>query len=226
MIVEDVRIIRDGLESIFRTIPGIKIAAIAEDGEEAVYFAKKGIPIDVILMDVELPGINGIEATERILELRPSIKVIGQSLVHSKAYVKKMVRAGARGMIFKESDQEEFAHAIRTVYEGNVYFANKISQILLQDELPIDASAVRNSLTSIQSVDELTRREKEVLKLILGEKTSVEIAEILCISRRTVETHRRNLLGKVGAKSSIGLVMFAMRHKIVFDPDEFPRLKK
>jgi DNA-binding NarL/FixJ family response regulator len=157
-----------------------------------------------------MPVMNGIDATERIKKKQPDVKVLALTMLSEDQHIKKMIKAGASGYILKSSGKEELIKAITTIMDGKHYFSDEATQSILQE-------LVQPSVSKNRDADEvnITDRELEVLKLIVNEFTNQEIADKLYISVRTVDTHRRNLLQKTGAKNTAGLVKYAIKNNLL-----------
>lgn len=209
MIVDDHVIVRDGFRSMLTSHPEIELVLEAENGLEAIE-RLQDTKVDVILMDIQMPKMKGIEATRKIIEQNPDQRIIAFTNYEEKAYVKQMAQAGACGYLLKDADKEEITEAIHAVASGETYFSRKIGKILLGNLMQ-----TRYEAPSLAMPEDLTKREIEILKLLAEEMTNAQIGEKLCISPRTVDAHRRNMLHKIGAKNAVGLVKFAMHHGIV-----------
>ena len=207
LLVDDHDIVRDGIRMLLEDEVGFGIEAEAENGEEAIDACKEH-DIDLIIMDISMPGMNGIEATEKIKESSPDIKVLALTMMDEDQHIRQMIEAGASGYILKSSDKIELVDAITTILEGKHYFSNDATQSVMMD--------------LVKGTDEkdetdpgnITDREKEVLELIVQQHTNQEVADKLHISTRTVDAHRRNLLQKTGAKNTAGLVTYAIKHNL------------
>ncbi|MEM7039663.1 MAG: response regulator transcription factor [Bacteroidota bacterium] len=220
LIVEDLGIMQDGFRAIIDQVTDIEIVDIVEDLESALYVLASGLEPDLALIDIQLNGKpTGIDLAKEISRSYPRVAVLMQTLYETEEHVRESVRAGARGMVLKTTRQQEFLRGIREVASGKSYFCKEVANIMLRKFLPQELD--QNDNSAVLTPVELTRRETDVLKLIYGEKSTREISEILHISPRTVDTHRRNLLLKTGSGSVVGLVKYAIRHQIYYDPDEF-----
>ena len=220
MIVDDHRLIRDGLSSLLENVDGIVVVGEASNGEELLTKLQQGSHPDVILMDVRMPDKNGIELTRIVTKTYPSIKVIGLTMFESEQYITGMLQAGAMGYLLKNTGKLEIVQAIRTVAENRTYFSENVISVVLskylhQGQGNDDSGSGSGPHAPDPSSVHLTRREKEILKLIVNELTNHEIADKLFISPRTVETHRRNLIQKLGVKNTIGLIKFALNSGLI-----------
>lgn len=209
LLADDHDIVRDGIKMLLEDEVGFTITAEAENGKEAIE-ACKNHDIDLIIMDINMPEMNGIEATETIKESFPEIKILALTMMDEDQHIREMIEAGASGYILKSSDKMELVDAITTILDGKHYFSDDATQSVMMD-------IVKGTTTKKDSSDpgNITEREKEVLELIVEQYTNQEIAEELYISTRTVDAHRRNLLQKTGAKNTAGLVTYAIKHNLV-----------
>jgi DNA-binding NarL/FixJ family response regulator len=203
LIVDDQVITRSGLQNLLTTQPDLEIVGEAKDGQEAVEMAAALQP-DVILMDLRMPGTNGIEATRRIRRTSPHIHILVLTVFEDDTSVFPAIRAGASGYLLKNTDQDELLRAVRTVAEGGAIFSPGIAQRVL-GYLNAPALAVTAEL-----FDELTGREREILELIAQGKTNSEIASILSLSRKTVSNYISNVLLKVHATDRAKLMLMAL----------------
>ncbi|MCB9283072.1 MAG: response regulator transcription factor [Lewinellaceae bacterium] len=203
-IADDHKIFRDGIISLLENEEDIRVVGEAGSEEELNTRVARLQP-DLILMDISMGSTNGIDATESILKRFPKIKVLALSMHSESSYILKMLEAGASGYLLKDAGSREMVAAIRSVASGNTYFSQQVSQTLLHH-----LSGGKKIKEKIAGVP-LTKREIEVLQLIAEEFSNAEIAERLFISIRTVDTHRRNLLEKLGVKNTAGLVKNAIR---------------
>ena len=206
MLVDDHNIIRDGIRVLLEDEIGFHITAEAENGKEAVK-ACEDHDFDLIIMDISMPKMNGIEATEKIKKEYPDIKILALTMMDEDQHIRKMIEAGASGYILKSSGKEELVDAITSILDGKHYFSQDAAFSVMMDLVKGEGKPT--------SLGNLTEREREVLELIVKEYTNQEIADELFISIRTVDSHRRNLLQKTGAKNTAGLVMYAIRHNLV-----------
>jgi DNA-binding NarL/FixJ family response regulator len=204
IIADDHPVIIDGIKLILEEEKGIQVIATAINGIELMKILDT-METDVILMDVNMPEMSGIEATQQIKNKHPEVKVLSFSQYAEKRFVKQMLKNGADGYLLKNAMVSEIVKAINIVYAGGIY---------LSEELP-NFFADKPKRRSSDLFPELSKRELDVLKLICDEKSTNEIAELLFISSSTVETHRANLLLKVGAKNTAGLVKWAVENEVV-----------
>ena len=208
LIADDHEMFRDGIASILEDIEDITIVAHAKDGRQVLDQLGQQ-PIDLILMDITMGDTSGIDTTRIVKERYPDIKILVLSMHTEKEYILKVLEAGALGYLLKDAGKAEVITAIRAVAEGNTYYSQSVSSIIVQH------------LTNPQKFKKekkgipLTKRELEVLRLITEEYTNPEIAKELFISIRTVDTHRRNLLEKLQVKNTAGLVKYAIKKGII-----------
>jgi DNA-binding NarL/FixJ family response regulator len=187
--------------------PDMEVIGEAENGREAVQLARELSP-DLVIMDVTMPDLNGIDATRIITSDSKNIKVIALSMYSDKQFVQGMIHAGASGYLLKDCAFEELVNAIRAVIDGNTYLSPGIAGIVVQDYL----NKLSNDASSASSV--LTTREREVLQLIAEGKSAKVIASQLNVSVKTIETHRRQIMEKLGIFSIAGLTKYAMRERL------------
>lgn len=207
-IVDDHKMVIEGLMLLLQNHGEITVVGHALSGEEALEHIWAFAP-DVVLMDVNMPGLNGIETTKDLLAKDPDIKVIAISMHKESSLIKLMLASGARGYVLKNAGQDELIEAITTIHGGKRYLDDTVNDIIINSL----ANPTKAKKTSI--FPKLSRREKEVLRLIMEEKTTQEIADKLFISFGTVETHRRNMLIKTGARNTVGLVKMAMEYDML-----------
>jgi DNA-binding NarL/FixJ family response regulator len=208
-LADDQVLFRQGIAAIISSEAGFALEMEADNGLDFLSnLTKMELLPDIVLMDMEMPGMDGMELNEKLHQQYPSIKVIVLSVHDSERLMARMIQAGACGYLFKNCNKEELVNAIRNVFNNGFY----ITPVVLK---AIQSPAAKGSITNIQSVAiELSQREKEVLCLICEEYSNAEIAEKLFISVRTVDGHRNNLLAKTGCHNTAGLVLFAVKHRI------------
>lgn len=205
LLADDHRIFREGIKALLEKEKDILVVGEASSADEifAIISQKK---VNVILMDIDMGESSGIAATEKIISQFHEIKILALSMHSEHNYIIKMLEAGAKGYILKNTGKEELVTAIKSVYRGDSYFSSEVSGKLI-DHLR-SANSIKNQ--NKRSDIPLTPREIEVLKLIAMEYSNAQIAEKLFISQRTVDTHKRNLLEKLGLKNTAGLVKYAI----------------
>ena len=207
-IADDHQIFADGLSEILNGSQGISVTATAKNGVELLEILKT-TPTDLILMDVNMPEMNGIEATEQVKLLYPEIKILMLTMYDTSDYIQKVLKAGAHGYVLKNTSKTELVEAIETVFGGQSYFSSAVTHTIMQ-------SLRGQEKPSTQAINiEVTDREIDVLKLIAQELTTHEIGAKLFISHHTVETHRKNLISKLGVRNVAGLVKYAVQHGYV-----------
>lgn len=205
ILADDHPVVRDGLCFLLNAQPDIKVVGMADNGHEAVQLADKLNP-DVAVMDIAMPLLNGIEATQQITATHPHTRVMILSIHFTSVHIQRALQAGAMGYLLKESAGEEVVEAIRTVYEGRRYLSRKIAETVVEDY-------VRQGTGDV--LEGLSPRERQVLQLIAEGKTSSEAAQILYLSVKTVETYRSRFMQKLGLKDMTALVKFAIQHGII-----------
>ncbi|HZT61567.1 MAG TPA: response regulator transcription factor [Burkholderiales bacterium] len=198
-IADDHPLIRDGLRSLLAAHANIRIVGTAGNGREAVREVQRLRP-DVVLMDITMPELNGIEATRQLAERCPSVKVIILSVHATVEHYYQAARAGARGYLLKESAAEEVAAAIRAAHVGKRFVSARIAECL---QTKLDAGS---------PIDSLSRREREILQLVAEGHPSAEIATLISISPKSVDTYRCRLMQKLGLRGLCDMVKFAIRH--------------
>jgi DNA-binding NarL/FixJ family response regulator len=214
VLADDHKIIRDGIRSLLQNEEKYVIEGEAENGEEALELVDELKP-HLVIMDINMPVLDGIDATKKITEKYPETRVLVLTMTSEQEHIKKMIEAGAGGYILKNSGKDELVSAIETVLKGQNYFSDEVKDAIMRNMVQRQS---RNEKIAGEPVP-LTRREKDVLNLIVKEFTNYEIAEKLFISVRTVDAHRRNLLEKTGARNTAGLVKFAIENKLYQDDD-------
>jgi len=207
ILADDHRLMREGLRLLLETQPGIEIVAEAENGRETLQLVRKYKP-DVVLMDIAMPDLNGIDATRQIVSEFPKIKIIALSMHTNKKFIVEMLTAGASGYLIKDSALEELSKAINTVINNKVYLSPIITSVVVEDY------RVSKSPADIVSPVSLTPREREVLQLIAEGKTTKEIAACLNLSVKTIETHRMQMMNKLNMHSVAELTKYAIREGI------------
>jgi two-component system response regulator NreC len=204
LLADDHKLVRQGFRLILLSQPDMDVVGETGNGREAVELARTLRP-DVVVMDVAMPELNGIEATRRIREISPHIRVLALSVHRDSVYVREIIRAGAEGYLLKESADTDLLAAVRAVAAGNSYLSPEVSGVILRD--------YRKHATN--PLDLLTSREREVLQLIAEGKTNKEIAGLLNLSIYTVDGHRARIMEKLNLHSVGELVRFAVRNGLV-----------
>jgi len=199
LIADDHEIFRKGLKYV-------DIIAEASSGDELIDIVSKN-NIDIVLMDIEMPGMNGIEATKKVLSIKPNVKVVALTMFNDEQYIQDMLDAGAKGFLLKNITKQILDKAIRTIAEGNNYYSDELfgffTKKIAGEKFPKDIELI------------LTKREKEILQLICEGLNNEDIALKLSISERTVIGHKSNLLAKTGCKNTPGLISYSVKNKIV-----------
>ncbi|PWJ40803.1 response regulator transcription factor [Sediminitomix flava] len=206
LIVDDHKMFIQGIRSLLEGEESIEIVGEAFNGIEAVNFVK-GNEVDILIMDVNMPEMDGIEATEQILKLKPNTKIIALSMHNEKRFIANMMKKGAHGYVLKNTEKEELIEAIHTVINDDNYLSKEASDVLLSTYLKRSKMALMT--------ETLSDREVDVLKEIASGFTTNEIADRLFITKNTVETHRKNLLLKLQARNTAELVNIAFRKGII-----------
>ncbi len=204
IIADDHEIFRKGLRIILNELDEVKVIAEAQNGNE-VFEILKHQKADLILMDIRMPVMDGIEATRKMTEKYPDVKVIALTMFEEISYFNQMIEAGAQGFLLKKTNKDELQRAINLVMEGENYFSEEFISNVNRNQRP--ASRIAGI--------ELTDREQEVLELICKGMSNAEISKFLGVSARTVDGHRAHLLEKTGAKNSPHLVMFAIKNGLI-----------
>jgi two-component system response regulator NreC len=208
LLADDHTIVRQGLKALLDAEPDIEVVGEAADGWETIQQAEELKP-DVVLMDITMPRLNGLEATRRLKRLLPQVKTLVLTVHTNEEYVREILRAGAAGYILKEAAVDELVSAVHAVARGDSFLSPAVSRIVVQD-------LARGRQWNGETVfDTLTPREREVLQLIGEGHTNQEIAEILAISVKTVETHRAQLRRKLNIHDRAGLIHYAIRKGLV-----------
>ncbi len=209
LLADDHNILRDGMRLLLERQPGFTVLGEAADGREIVQLAEKHSP-DVIVMDIAMPNLNGIEATRRIVEKHPETGVVILSMHYDESYVIRSLKAGARAYLLKDAVKTELIAAIQAVMQGRSYFSPKISRILQEDFVQL-----LGRKGGEDSYDLLTDREREVLQQVAEGRTNKEIANQLNLSLYTVDTHRTHILQKLNLHSVPELILYAVRKGII-----------
>jgi DNA-binding NarL/FixJ family response regulator len=209
MLVDDHSLVREGINAMLSSYSDLEIIAEAENGSSAIEKLSKFEP-DLMLIDINMPGMDGLELSERIVELYPTIKIIILSMDVSITFVKRAIQAGVRGYIPKDSQREILVEAIRKVFQGEKYFSEKVSKVILQGFYNDNLNDKVN-----QGNSDLTKREEEILICIATGMPNRDIAEKLFISNRTVDAHRNHIIQKLKVKTTADLVRYAIKNKLI-----------
>lgn len=202
LLVDDQSIILDGVEALLAATPDIEVVGRCNDGAQAVQMAATLLP-DLVLMDVNMPGMDGIEATRKLLKVTPECRVVMLSMYGHREFILEVMDAGAWGYLLKNTGKEDLLVALRSVASGRRYLPENLRKLVEQGDRNKDR-------TGANGYGILTKRELQVVKLILREHTTAEIATMLFISPETVETHRRNIMHKLDVRNTAGLVKYAV----------------
>lgn len=205
LIADDHRLFIDGLKAMLEGTPEIEVVGEAMNGQEVLAFCTRQ-DLDIVIMDISMPGMDGIDATKQLVKSHPQIKILCLSMHNDRNFISDMLKNGAHGYILKNTGKEELLEALHSLQSGETYLGEEVRKTLLnsfmkQDKLP--------------PTEKLSDREKEVLECIAGGLTTQEIAEQLFISKNTVETHRKNLLYKLQAKNTAELVNNAFKKRVI-----------
>ncbi|OPY12205.1 MAG: Oxygen regulatory protein NreC [Syntrophus sp. PtaB.Bin001] len=208
ILADDHKIIRDGLRTLIESQSGMQVIAEAENGRETIKLAKELQP-NVVIMDISMPDLNGIDATREIVNSIPGVKVIALSMHSDRRFVTGMLSSGASGYLLKDCAFEELAKAIKTVVANHTYLSPMISDIVVKSYIN------KSSEATAESAPSLTAREREMLQLMAEGMTAKEIASHLFVSVKTVETHRRNIAQKLNITRAAELIKYAIREGLV-----------
>jgi len=206
IIVDDHKLFRNGLSLLLNSFNDIEVVDEASNGKEFIENLGKN-DVDVILMDIDMPEMNGIDATKIAIDKYPELKIITLSMYGEGEYYYKMINAGVKGFLLKNSDINEVKKAIKVVADGSTYFSEEILYNIVKN--------IRSINVIESNPDDLSKREIEILVQICKGLSNKEIAELLNISKRTVDKHRENLLSKTHSKNTANLVMYAIKNKII-----------
>ena len=209
LIAEDHLMVRAGLRALLEKSGDIHVIGEASNGQEAIEMTQALKP-DVLIMDIMMPRMNGIQAAENIHEMKLSTHILLLSMYSDEGFVYQAVQCGVKGYVLKSSVSDELLQAVRTVASGNTYFSGPISEIVAESTLN-----PRSALPDGDPLSSLSPREKEILQLIAEEYTSAEIGKMLFIAEKTVEKHRASLMEKLNARNLAGLVRLAIKYHLV-----------
>jgi DNA-binding NarL/FixJ family response regulator len=208
-IADDHEFFRDGFKGLFKKQQDLELVGEAGNGKELLELVTR-LQTDVVITDIKMPEMDGIEVCKQIRKKFPRIKVIALSMFNDEDLIVDMLEAGATGYLLKNTNKNEVITATRAVYEGQTYYCNATSDQLAKMIADSKFNPYRN-----HPVPKFTARETEIINLICKQHSSKEIAGLLDLSIRTVESHRENIQEKTGAKNSIGIVIYAIKHHIV-----------
>ncbi|MDE3058353.1 MAG: response regulator transcription factor [Bacteroidota bacterium] len=206
LLADDHSIVRSGLRSLFRTTHEFVVVGEASNGEDAVRLAIRHHP-DIVIMDISMPKMSGIEATKLIKQRHPDIKVLILTIHDNQEYIYELIRAGANGYVLKDAEKQEIFTAVRTVTSSEPFFSPGVSKLIIENIAKNSDEQPHTAGSNLR----LTKREAEVLRLVAQGLTSREIADKLCLSISTINTHRTNLMQKLDIHETAGLVRFAIQ---------------
>ena len=208
ILVDDHSIVRQGIRSVISQDPGISVVGEASDGKEAVKLAKEKSP-DIVIMDITLPLLNGLEASHQILKQNKNIKILILSMHDNRVFIENALGYGVKGYILKDSAADEIVKAIREVNEGRYFLSSKISSFVVQDYV-----AKKKKKMKLRSISILTDREREILQLIAEGLNNKEISQKLRLALKTVLVHRNNIMRKLEIHNQAQLIRFALKEGI------------
>ena len=212
LLVDDHKLIRDAIHSYLDQDQEFDVIGQVSNGVEAIEFLD-GTSVDVVMMDINMPIMDGVDCTREITKKWPEVKVLALTMMSDNQHIKQMMNAGAVGYILKNCTEEEVKDALRTVNAGDTYYSSEVTETVMQNMMKRKPLKKSHLVVDIP----LTEREKEVLRLIIKEYTNQEIADELFISPRTVDAHKRNLLEKTDSKNVAGLVLYAIDKQLFED---------
>ncbi len=203
LLADDHKIVRDGLRALLENQPEMSVIAEADNGRATVQLARELLP-DLVIMDIGMPDLNGIDATRQIITELPRVKVIALSMHSDRRFVVQMFRAGASGYLLKDCAFEELARAVHAVLKNQTYLSPAVAG-------PVMEGYIHHLATANGEFSALSPREREVLQLLAEGKSTKEVAAVLCVSIKTVETHRQQIMGKLNIHSVAELIKYAIR---------------
>ena len=206
MLADDHAVVRDGLRALLEGGNDLQVVGVAGNGREAVTEALRLRP-DIVIMDIAMPELDGVEATRRIVERSPETRVLILSMYLSAEHIYRALQAGAQGYVLKESAGEEVVDAIRALRAGKRYLSHRITETVIDDYL--------REGTNVSPLDSLSLRERDVLQLVVEGRTNAAIAQALSLSPKTVETYRARIMKKLKVRDTVELVKFSMRHGLI-----------
>jgi DNA-binding NarL/FixJ family response regulator len=210
IIADDHQLVREGIEAMVKGVSDMEVVGMASSGEDAINLVRTNKP-DVVLMDIIMPGMNGIEATRWIKEIDQRIRIIIVTMEISKEYVSAGIKSGVDGYLPKDISKKTLLEAIRAVHAGERYFNDAIKKLIFEDFYTVEK--LKNPKKVLPN--QLTKREAEVLALVASGKSNKEIAEVLFISVKTVETHKTHILIKLGLNNNAELIRYAIKNNII-----------
>jgi DNA-binding NarL/FixJ family response regulator len=214
LLADDHTIVRDGLRLLLETQQDIQVVGAVGNGNEAVRQCLEDEP-DVVIMDIAMPELDGLKAAEMILKEKPEIRLIILSMYATREHILDALVSGARGYLLKDSAGNEVVQAVRTVMRGEKYLSASITERVLADYITIAGKTIQPP-----ALERLSERERQVFAYVVDGKSSAEVAEILYLSPKTVETYRRRIMEKLGVHDLAGLIKFAAQHGLLGDHKE------
>ncbi len=210
VIADDHQMMIEGLMAMLKDEENIDIVGIASNGLEVLEILEQQ-SAHIVLLDINMPVMDGVDTCKRIKKMHPMVKVLALTMYDEGGLITSMIKSGAKGYILKNTGKSQLLEAIHALFDGSTYFPEKIKEKLLSSMMN------ERSHTSFTVLPKLTRREKEIIRLIVNEKTTQEIADLLFISMKTVETHRKNLMEKLSVRNIAGLVRIAVEKGLIED---------
>jgi DNA-binding NarL/FixJ family response regulator len=210
LIADDHPLVADSLSMMLSTVEDFEVVGTVSNGWQAITFIENN-PVDILLADIHMSLLNGINMSIRLFEQKIPIKIVIVSMSEEAQHIKEAVQAGVHGYVMKSSERPELIKAIRVVMSGEKYFSEKIVRKLA--EMPNSNNV--NGRENIQNNVPLTEREMQIMRFITQDLSNIEIGAELCISSTTVETHRRNLMKKLGVSTAVGLMRWALKHQLI-----------
>lgn len=211
VIVDDQMLVQQGMKKLFDAHSHIEVVYQASNGVDVINWFKenKGIQVDVVLMDIQMPGMDGWETTELLTRKLPNLKIIGLSSYDNEAFIDRFLKCGGRGYLLKVQDITEIVDAIEQAVELGFYVSERVPMEKIQGF--IDKKVIQNTFNTTY----LTTQQIKIVQLICQEKTSKEIADVLFLSKKTVESHRDKILLKTKSKNMAGIVLYAIKHNLI-----------
>ncbi|WP_164112108.1 MULTISPECIES: response regulator transcription factor [Sphingobacterium] len=215
ILVEDHLVVRNGIKLLLDTQENVQVIAEANNGQEAIAYLEQNVIPDIIITDINMPGMDGIQLIEKLVEQYPNVKVIVLSMLNNTQNVSQAFEKGAKGYLVKNVSYDELLFAINHISNGGRYLCEELAMLLLERVMAQESGFASYEKDTSTTDVELSERELEVLQLISEGYTNVEIADKLFLSKRTVEGHRQNLIEKAGVKNSASLIKYAVINRLV-----------
>jgi DNA-binding NarL/FixJ family response regulator len=206
--VDDHQMLIDGMKALLKNESAFEVCGEANSSERALELLQNNVP-DILISDINMPGMSGIELARKVKEQFPGVKILALSMYGEKSMISEMLDAGVSGYILKNTGREELVNALMKISEGGLFFSDEVSAEMMK------AMSERGQKKEEKEEVTLTIREKEILELIAKEYSNAQIADTLFISERTVETHRKNIFRKTNTKTVVGLIKYAIENKLV-----------